>query len=67
MVLNQEIDRLQREKIDLTQELGVCRLEISRESSCEREVEQGHSLLVLLFVEIESLRNRLLLKEEEYH
>lgn len=65
MVLSEEIDRLQKERMNLIEELNICRLEMSQDSALDRQIKEHHLLLVLLFAEIESLREQHCRKEEE--
>ena len=52
VVLSEEIDRLQKERMNLIEELNICRLEMSQDSALDRQIKEHHLLLVLLFAEI---------------
>ena len=51
--------------MNLIEELNICRLEMSQDSALDRQLREQHLLLVLLFAEIESLRDLLGRKEAE--
>lgn len=51
-MLGEEIDRLQRERMDLVEELNICRLEMSQDSALDRQARELQLLLVLLFAEV---------------
>lgn len=51
-MLSEEIDRLQKERMNLIEELNICRLEMSQDSALDRQIKEHHLLLVLLFAEV---------------
>jgi hypothetical protein len=63
--LSAEIDRLNKLKTELEQEIADMRIRYVDEASLHRRLNEHLTLFVVLFAEIESLRIRVKEKEKE--
>ena len=63
--MNHEIERLNKVKGDLDQEIADMRIRYVDESALHRRLNEHLTLFVVLFAEIESLRIRVKDKEKE--
>ena len=63
-MLTEEINRLTGENKDLEEQTRDIRLRLTDETALQRRISEHLSLMVVLFAEIETLRNRVREKEK---
>ena len=64
-MLSEEINRLNGENRDLEEQTKDIRLRLSDETALQKRISEHLGLMVVLFAEIETLRNRVREKEKE--